>query len=70
MNHDSPVAIFGSCVPAHWLPGMKLSPFSYVFSQACVPGRARDKIVMKNDIWSDPETYKLRFILKYSAVVV
>lgn len=28
--------------------------------------RARDKIVMKNDIWSDPETHKLHFILKYS----
>lgn len=40
MKHDNPVAIFGSSVQAHWLPGMKLSPFLYVFSQAYVIGQS------------------------------
>lgn len=40
LKHDNPVLIFGSSVPVHWLPGMMLIQFLYVFSPAYVFGQS------------------------------
>lgn len=41
---------------AHWLPGIKVTPFLYDFSQAYVI-QQRKKKIEKTDLWSDPERY-------------
>lgn len=69
LTHDNPVAIFGSSVPAHWLPGMKLCPFLYVFSQASVIGHSQRQVCQEK--WSLVRLgiavfLKFHFILKYS----
>lgn len=72
MKHDNPVAIFGSSVPAHWLPGVKLSPFLDVFSQACVIGQSQSPDCQEKWSLVRPSVavfLKCHFILKHPGEV-